>query len=168
MRVDLFTTPEGDWTPVSKSLATSRGLLGTGGGLLLIALSVPLWFAFADDLGSWAWTLWIPAVCGVGLIVWVWWWAPRNRRSWGYAEADDDFLVRGGIMFRRLVVVPYGRMQFIDVQSGPIARHFGFGTVTLHTASTRTAASIPGVPLEEARHLRDRLTELGEGHGSGV
>jgi len=168
MRVDLFTTPEGDWTPVSPRLATARGLLGTVGGLALILVSVLLWLLLADVLGRWASLTWIPALCGLGLIVWVWWWAPRNRRSWGYAEAEDDFLVRGGIMFRRLVVVPYGRMQYVDVQSGPLARYFGFGTITLHTASTRTAAAIPGVPLEEARRLRDRLTELGEGHGAGV
>lgn len=168
MSEDLFTTPEGDWTPVSPALATVRGLLGTAGGVVLVIVTAVLVPLFAGDLGDWAWTLWLPAVAGLGLVAWIWWWAPRNRRSWGYAEDEDDFVVRGGIMFRRLVVVPYGRMQFVDVESGPIARAFGFGTVTLHTASTATAAAIPGVPLDEAKRLRNRLTELGEGHGAGV
>lgn len=168
MREDLFTAPGADWTPVAPALATARGLLGTFGGLVLVLVSVGLWLVFGESVGSWTWLLWIPAAIGVALTAWVWWWAPRNRRSWGYAEDEDDFVVRGGIMFRRLVVVPYGRMQFVDVESGPVARAFGFGTVTLHTASTSTAAAIPGVPLDEAKRLRDRLTELGEGHGAGV
>jgi len=66
------------------------------------------------------------------------------------------------------VGVPYGRLQFVDVTAGPLARAFGFATVTLHPASTSTAAAIPGVPLDEAARLRNRLTELGESHGAGV
>lgn len=168
MRRDLFTSPEGEWTPVSPRLATARGLIGTVSGALLVLVSLGLWLPFGDPMQGWAWVLWIPAAVGIAFVAWIWWWAPRNRRSWGYAEAEDDFVVRGGIMFRRLVVVPYGRMQFVDVQSGPLARSFGFATVTLHTASTSTAAAIPGVPLDEAQRLRDRLAQLGEGHGAGV
>ncbi|SKB10138.1 PH domain-containing protein [Aeromicrobium choanae] len=168
MRQDLFTSPEGEWTAVSPQLATARGLIGTACGVVLLLLSAGLWVPFDGALGGWDWLVWLPAGAGLALIAWIWWWAPRNRRSWGYAEAEDDFIVRGGIMFRRLVVVPYGRMQFVDVQSGPVARALGFSTVTLHTASTSTAAEIPGVPLDEATRLRDRLTDLGEGHGAGV
>ncbi|MFS0885434.1 PH domain-containing protein [Aeromicrobium sp. 179-A 4D2 NHS] len=168
MRHDLFTSPAGEWTPVSPKLATARILLGALTGLVLVLVGLVLWLLWGDDLGDWGWLLWLPVAAGVALAAWVAWWAPRNRRSWGYSEAEDDFLVRGGIMFRRLVVVPYGRMQFVDVQSGPLARALGFGTVTLHTASTATASAIPGVPLAEAARLRNRLTELGEGHGAGV
>ncbi|GAA3526293.1 hypothetical protein AFL01nite_05080 [Aeromicrobium flavum] len=168
MREDLFTSPAGVWTPISPRLATARGLVGSACGLFLVLVSLVLWLQLADLVDGWAWLLWLPGALGLALTAWVWWWAPRNRRSWGYAEDEDDFVVRGGIMFRRLVVVPYGRMQFVDVQSGPLARALGFGTVTLHTASTATAAAIPGVPLDEATRLRDRLTDLGEGHGAGV
>ncbi len=159
---DLFTSPTGDWTAVSPRLATARRLIGAvcGGVLLLIGivLAIVLW-----------WWLGLPvAIIGLAIAAWVWWWAPRNRRSWGYAEGQEDFVVRGGIMFRRLVAVPYGRMQFVDVEAGPIARQFGFATVTLHTASTKTAAGIPGVPTDEANRLRNRLTELGDSGGAGV
>ena len=71
-------------------------------------------------------------------------------------------------MFKRLVAIPYGRMQFVDVEAGPLARAYGVATVTLHTASPETAADIPGLPAAEATRLRNRLTELGEAHGAGV
>src|SRR4051794_7344254 len=56
-------------------------------------------------------------------------------RSWRYAERDEDLLVQRGLMVRRLSVVPYGRMQFVDVTAGPVDRLFGLATVQLHTAA---------------------------------
>ena len=92
----------------------------------------------------------------------------RRYRSWGYAEREDDLLVRRGVMFARLSVVPYGRMQFIDVTAGPVERSFRVATVRLHTAAAATDARIPGLATEEAARLRDRLTELGEARAAGL
>jgi membrane protein YdbS with pleckstrin-like domain len=92
----------------------------------------------------------------------------RRYRSWGYAEREDDLLVRRGVMFARLSVVPYGRMQFIDVTAGPLERSFGLATVRLHTAAAATDARIPGLEREEAGRLRDRLAELGEAQAAGL
>ena len=65
-------------------------------------------------------------------------------------------------------VVPYGRMQFIDVTSGPIERIFGLATVKLHTAAAATDARIPGLDQQEAARLRDRLAALGEAKAAGL
>jgi membrane protein YdbS with pleckstrin-like domain len=92
----------------------------------------------------------------------------RRFRSWGYAEREDDLLVRRGVAFARLSVVPYGRMQFIDVTAGPLERSFGLATVRLHTAAAATDARIPGLEREEAGRLRDRLAELGEAQAAGL
>jgi membrane protein YdbS with pleckstrin-like domain len=92
----------------------------------------------------------------------------RRYRSWGYAEREDDLLIRRGVMFARLSVVPYGRMQFIDVTAGPLERSFGLATVRLHTAAAATDARIPGLEREEAARLRDTLAELGEAQAAGL
>ncbi|TDC52473.1 hypothetical protein E1212_08935 [Jiangella ureilytica] len=115
----------------------------------------------------------LPAVLiavGAGLVALVWglWLIPRNWRAWGYAERLDDLLVTHGVMFRRLTVVPYGRMQFVDVASGPLERRYGLATVQLHTASPATDAKIPGLPAAEAARLRDRLSALGEAQAAGL
>ena len=85
----------------------------------------------------------------------------RNWRSWGYAERESDLYLTHGVLFRRLTAVPYGRMQVVEVTSGPLRRAFGLATVVLRTASPRTDAHIPGLLPDEAVRLRDRLTERG-------
>jgi membrane protein YdbS with pleckstrin-like domain len=98
----------------------------------------------------------------------LWRFVGRRFGSWGYAERGDDLLVRRGVMFARLSVVPYGRMQFIDVTAGPLERAFGLATVRLHTAAAATDARIPGLEREEAARLRDSLAELGEAQAAGL
>lgn len=96
------------------------------------------------------------------------WFVRRRITAWGYAEREEDLLVRRGVMFSRLSVVPYGRMQFIDVTAGPVERSFGLATVRMHTAAAASDARIPGLPRDEAARLRDRLAELGESRAAGI
>jgi len=92
----------------------------------------------------------------------------RRYLAWGYLEREDDLLVRRGVLVRRTSVVPYGRMQYVDVTAGPLARRLGLAMVTLHTAAAATDASIPGLLTSEAARLRDRLAALGEARQAGV
>jgi uncharacterized protein len=94
--------------------------------------------------------------------------AQRRVRAWAYCERDDDLLVQRGVMFSRLSVVPYGRMQFIDVIAGPVERAFGLATVRMHTAAAASDARIPGLSQAEAARLRDHLAELGEAKAAGL
>jgi membrane protein YdbS with pleckstrin-like domain len=92
----------------------------------------------------------------------------RRIAAWSYAEREDDLLVQRGLLVRRLSVVPYGRMQFVDVVAGPLERSFGLATVRLHTAAAATDARIPGLAAGEAARLRDTLASLGEARSAGL
>ena len=70
---------------------------------------------------------------------------------WRTRSAPTTCSCGSGIMFRSLVVVPYGRMQYVDVNAGPLARKFGIATVQLHTASPATSASIDGLAAARGR-----------------
>ncbi len=94
--------------------------------------------------------------------------AGRRVRAWSYAERADDLLVRRGVMFRRMSVIPYGRMQYVEVTAGPFERAFGLATVQMHTAAAASDARIPGLTGEEAGRLRDQLTTLGEAQATGL
>ena len=94
--------------------------------------------------------------------------AARRVRAWAYAERAEDLIVKRGVMFRRTSVIPYGRMQYVEVTAGPFERAFGLATVQMHTAAAASDARIPGLPTEEAARLRDQLTSLGESHAMGL
>ncbi len=93
---------------------------------------------------------------------------PRIVSAWRYAEREQDLLVSRGRLLRRLTVVPYGRMQVIEVSANPVSARLGIATVTLVTASGSTDAKIPGVPVEVAHELRDRLAAKGEALTAGL
>lgn len=92
----------------------------------------------------------------------------RRVHSWQYMERDDDLLVARGLLVRRLSVVPYGRMQFVDLVVGPFERYFGLSTLHMHTAAAASDAVIPGLAREEAQRLRDALSRLGEARAAGL
>ena len=157
-----FDPPGEPWVRVSPKLATLRRLLNIGAGaLLLVGLTV-----LAAMASTWAAV--IVAVLGVAALGWGWVVVGRSVRSWGYAERAEDLLVTRGVLNRQLVVVPYGRMQFVDVTAGPLDRRFGLATVQLHTAAAASDAQIPGLVPAEAARLRDRLAARGEAGAAGV
>jgi uncharacterized protein len=92
----------------------------------------------------------------------------RRVAAWGYAERNDDLMVRRGVLVRRQSVIPYGRMQFIDVTAGPVERSLGLATLRMHTAAAASDARIPGLERAEAAKLRDQLAALGESHAAGL
>jgi len=163
-RTDAAFTYEAGWTPVSPKLITARRITLALVYILVVAVAVAL-FLIPDV------PLWIAGVTAgvvLAIFVWLWWLIGRRVRSYGYAERDDDLLVASGILFRRLVIVPYGRMQLVDVQAGPIDRALGVTTVQLHTAAATTDAAIPGLLPDDAAALRDRLAVRGEQRSTGL
>ncbi|MGX2996500.1 PH domain-containing protein [Streptomyces sp. JNUCC 64] len=156
------TDGEPVWTGLPPGLLRMRRLLlvvwmlllAVGGGVLLGTLAGPVWASFAA----------LP----LGLLLWGWPLLARNWRSWRYAERSDDLLISRGVLWHEQTVVPYGRMQLVEVTSGPVERRFGLASVQLHTAAAATDARIPGLLPEEAERLRDRLTELGEARSAGL
>lgn len=160
---ELFAPPGNDWRPVSPQLARMRRVVLC----VLVSLGILAVIVLMVILGFSGWLV-LPLVVLPAVLVLGWGLVGRNARAWGYAEREEDLYIKHGVMFRELVAVPYGRMQYVDVTSGPLEQLFGIASVHLHTASTRTNAQIPGLPKEEAARLRDRLTSLGEAQAAGL
>ncbi|WP_415948207.1 PH domain-containing protein [Streptomyces sp. KLOTTS4A1] len=137
--------------------------------LLLVLWLGPITLATALLTGLFAGPGWALFALVPGFfLVWGWPMLGRNWRSWRYAERADDLLIQRGVMWREETVVPYGRMQLVEVESGPLQRRFGLASLQLHTAAAATDATIPGLDPAEAERLRDRLTELGEARSAGL
>lgn len=93
---------------------------------------------------------------------------PRRVRAIGYALREDDLVFRRGIMWTRVVAVPYGRMQLVDINRGPLARAVGLSELKLVTAAAATGVTIPGLPEAVAEELRDQLVALAESRRAGL
>lgn len=164
--------PEGVvWSRVSPKYLRVR-LIGWLVGFLiyLLLFSVPLilrlsgmWQDFPPLVPSLVLPAAVVLIAGLRVLL-----LPRQVRALGYAERDDDLLIRSGVIFQRTLVVPYGRMQYVDVAVGPLERAFGLCTLKLHTASPGTNAAIPGLPAAEGARLREQLSTRGEARLAGL
>lgn len=92
----------------------------------------------------------------------------RRHRSWGYALREDELALRRGVLVRRLTIVPIGRMQFIDIQQGPLDRWLGVANLQLHTAAAASDAKVPMLAVADAERLRQELTLRGAGRSGGT
>lgn len=92
----------------------------------------------------------------------------RRVKAIGYILREDDLLFRRGIMFERIVAVPYGRLQLVDVNRGPLLRALGLSTLKFVTAAVATGVQLPGLEAADAEALRDQLIELAESRRSGL
>ncbi|EPD86068.1 hypothetical protein HMPREF1529_00668 [Microbacterium sp. oral taxon 186 str. F0373] len=112
--------------------------------------------------------VWIPA--GVVTVVTVWTLVilPRQARSYGYQLREDDLVFRRGILWQRMVAVPYGRMQLVDITHGPLDRVFGIAQLKLVTAAATTGVVIPGLTQPAAELLRDTLIAVAETRRTGL
>ncbi|MFJ6729694.1 PH domain-containing protein [Streptomyces sp. NPDC091281] len=154
--------PSPEWTGLPPGLLRMRrlllvvwlGLAAVAAGVLPGVFAGPAWAAFA--------------LLPLALMGWGWVLLGRNWRSWRYAERADDLLISRGVLWHEETVVPYGRMQLVEVTSGPVERRFGLAAVQLHTAAAASDARIPGLDPAEAERLRDRLTALGEARSAGL
>lgn len=91
---------------------------------------------------------------------------PKNFRAWGYRLDERVLLIRRGVWWRTVKLLPLPRLQHVDVKRGPLQRHFGLATLLLHTAGTHAASiEVPGLDAEEALRLRDRLVAAGGDDG---
>ncbi|MDR1393603.1 MAG: PH domain-containing protein [Bifidobacteriaceae bacterium] len=158
----IFDPPDLVWQRVSPKLAKLRlavtvilfAPVGIGGLAAMVATRA--WWVGGLVAG------WVALGSWLGALVW------RRVRAIGYVERADDLIIRKGLLFRSLTVVPYGRLQYLDVAAGPVDRKFGLATLTLNTAAGSLNASLPGLEPDAAARLRDRLAERGNARMAGL
>jgi uncharacterized protein len=113
----------------------------------------------------WLWS--IPLVVIVIMVI-VLAFVPRRVRSIGYQLREDDLLFRRGLLFQRFVSVPYGRMQLVDINRGPVSRILGLSDLRFVTAAASSGVAIPGLTVADAEELRDQLVALAETRRAGL
>ena len=84
---------------------------------------------------------------------------PRRRfRRKGYAMGEDRLRIVSGFLFYSDTVVPFGRVQHLDVLQGPLDRAYGLATLVLHTAGTHNSSvALPGLAHADAVAMRETI-----------
>lgn len=147
--------------PVSPKLATVRRLSATAQCALLALAGVVLGVAVNP---------WFFALAGGAVLLygWLFWLVGRQVSAYRFREDRDDLIVARGRWWRRVTVVPYGRIQFVDLNEGPLLRAFGLASLTINTASATSDAVLTGLPREDARYLRERLSHRARERMAGL
>ena len=87
-----------------------------------VVLAAVFGFVFVAAVSPLAGAISVVVVVALGLTLS--WFVRRRFRAWRYQERNEDLIVARGVMVQRVSVVPYGRMQFVEVTAGPIERLF--------------------------------------------
>ena len=144
--------------PVSEKLVPARYIAAIPGyviGVLLAAGSV-----VAAVLTGW-WWLGPLAVIPLAIVVQSLLRTPRRVRAIGYREAEDDLTIGIGIMFRSVHTIPYGRVQSVKIDEGPVDRRYGLAKLSISTAHDGEGVTLAGLEKDEAERLRALLTARG-------
>ena len=114
---------------------------------------------------NWFWLI-IPAFLILCFI-----WAKLTYHFYRYELTDNGFRKESGVIYKRYVTIPYGRIQNVDIYRGIIARLLGISDLQIQTAGASAVMSrrrmagvgaegrLPGLSKNIAEQLRDELVK---------
>ncbi|MBV0895792.1 PH domain-containing protein [Microbacterium sp. NC79] len=155
---------DGTWHQISPKYVREQLLAN---GLLLLIPAAAVVAMLLDFIPNNPW-IWILLGAGSAVLLFTMIITPRQARAIGYRLRDDDLVFRKGILWQRIVAVPYGRMQLVDISHGPMDRGFGLAQLKMVTAAATTGVTIPGLTQEAAEVLRDTLIDVAETRRTGL
>jgi len=124
---------------------------GLAGGLLGLLLAIGLVL-----LGVWPVALLVLTASVVGGVAFgraVW-----RRRTWELGTSALE--IRHGVIVQRASSIPYGRIQQIDVERGPLERLAGLSQLVVRTAAATSDGVLYGLLPDDATRIRTRLLEV--------
>lgn len=84
----------------------------------------------------------------------------RIYRRLRYRLTGRLLQVLRGWMFHTDTIVPFVRVQHLDVTRGPVDKLFGTSTLVVHTAGTHNSiVTLPGLDPERSAEIRDVIRE---------
>jgi membrane protein YdbS with pleckstrin-like domain len=106
---------------------------------------------------------WIVGVSIAGLIIIlipVIIWIPAAFRVLEYSIDDEGVKMRGGVVWKKQVTVPYSKITNVDITQGPLQRYYSIGTIHVQTAGAggkqgeKAELKVTGIrKLEEVRDI---------------
>lgn len=109
----------------------------------------------------------IALASGINLI-----WAKLYYETYKYSFEKEGVKIERGVIWKKYVTIPYGRIQNVDILRGPLARILGLSDLQIQTAGVSgiaiTEGRIPGILREEAEKHRTELISKLSGSKEGL
>lgn len=162
----MVTATEGEWVRAHPSYTKIRLIQVVGLFITLVGVFTALTVMFemmrsSDVLPKTTWLSALTGAIAAVLVVWGIRWAallPRRTRALGYSLRPNHLMARQGVLFRHVTSIPYGRIQYVDVDSGPLERAHHLVRLTIRTAGvTASKVTLYGIPTECGQQLRELL-----------
>lgn len=85
------------------------------------------------------------------------WLRPLSWRRTGYTVTDGAALLRHGVIWRRLIMVPLARLQSVGVEQGPVLRMLRLARAELHTVAGPVRPRLAVVDRDQALVLFEEV-----------
>lgn len=155
-----------EWQPFPQAAGRLRAVSGGIAGLIT---ALPLSAAVAGLLDDLATSIAALAIVTPGLMATGAWLGHARWRRSRWKLDDRGLHVMRGWLWRAEILIPRSRVQHLDVERGPLERHFGLATLVVHTAATDTSAlRQPGFADHDAVALRDALIPAASRDGDAL
>ena len=78
-----------------------------------------------------------------------------------YGIRKRDIIFKSGLVFRKIVIVPFNRVQHVELKSGPLDRYFGLSSLKIYTAGgSQSDLDIPGLALDKAQQMKEMIIKM--------
>ena len=81
-----------------------------------------------------------------------------KQRYWRYGTDEEFVKLRSGIWEVSEQTIPMTKVQVVNLKQGPLLRRYGLYSLEIETMGS--SHSIPALPEDEARELRNRIAHL--------
>ncbi|RME79146.1 MAG: hypothetical protein D6769_03250 [Methanobacteriota archaeon] len=125
-----------------------------------VLIGYVLWIYLVQDPG-----IGLPLFLGFSVLLLIvsYVWARLSYDNYSYDIGEREVNIERGVIYKKYVSIPYGRVQNVNVVRGIFARIFGYSTLQIETAGTsgvnRAEGLIPAVPVDKAMQFRDKIME---------
>jgi membrane protein YdbS with pleckstrin-like domain len=129
-------------------------------GIFAVFLTVLEFIVFRSAFDKEGWIPFIAPLFCLSLAALSWWLADKQYSAWTYQLRSHDLVMSHGLVWKSRRCVARGRVQHIDINSGPLDRRWGLVQVSIYVAGALGAVgSIPGLTPVEAERLREAILE---------
>ncbi len=123
-------------------------------------MAAAVWFSLLPfGLGDRSWAWWAPVlplmIAALGAV-----YARLDFRIRAWALREHDLVYRYGVLWRKIVILPFARIQHVEATHGPLERKFGLMQLKCYTAGGASAdLTVAGLDQEDAHRVREYLLE---------